>query len=91
MSIAISVKTLGQKGVNVDKDPFDLDDDELVQAQNAISDPAKGQSAVRKRPGFESFNATTVVSPVLGGSPLPGPDLSTGGVVTVYIGRGPTS
>lgn len=91
MAINISVKTLGRKGVNVDKDPFDLDDDELTNAQNTISDPAKGQSAVRKRPGFDDFNTTTLTYDVLGGAPLPGPNLSTGGVVTIYIGRGPIS
>jgi hypothetical protein len=89
MAIVISVKTLGQRGVNVDKDPFDLADDELTLAQNAISDPAKGKSAIRKRPGFIGFNTTTLTYDVLGGSPLPGPNLSTGGSVTIYIGRGP--
>ena len=87
----ISVKTLGQRGVNVDKDPFDLENDELSTAVNAISDPAKGHSAVRKRPGFVGFNTSTVTYDVLGGSPLPGPNLSTGGSVTIYIGRGPIS
>jgi hypothetical protein len=87
----IAVKTLGTKGVNVDKDPFDLDDDELSLAVNAISDPAKGHSAVRKRPGLLAFNASSVIYDVLGGAPLPGPNLSTGGSVTIYIGRGPIS
>jgi hypothetical protein len=91
MAINISVKTLGSKGVNVDKDPFDLDDDELTNAQNAISDPAKGKSAIRKRPGFIGFNTSSVVYDVLGGAPLPGPNLSTGGVITIYIGRSPIS
>jgi hypothetical protein len=91
VAINISIKTLGRKGVNVDKDPFDLEDDELTNAQNAISDPAKGASAVRKRPGFIGFNASTVTYNVLGGAPLPGPNLSTGGTVTIYIGRGPIS
>lgn len=86
----LTVKTLGRKGVNVDKDPFDLDDDELVQAQNAISNPGKG-TAVLKRPGLVGFNAATLSYAVLGGAPLPGPNLSTGGTVTVYVSRSPIS
>lgn len=85
----IRVRTMGSAGVNVDKDPFDLADDELTQAANAVSAPEKGESAICKRPGFVGFNTSTVTYSVLGGSPLPGPNLSTGGSVTVYIGRGP--
>lgn len=91
MPIRISVKSFGSKGVNVDKDPFDLDDDELTSAQNAISDDAKGNASLRKRPGFDDFNASTLTYDVLGGAPLPGPNLSLGGTVTIYIGRGPIS
>jgi len=86
---SLTVKTLGTKGVNADKDPFDLDDDELTLAQNAVSDPAKGKSSIRKRPGFVAFNTTSLTYDVLGGATLPGPNLSIGGTVTIYIGRSP--
>jgi hypothetical protein len=91
MAIAITVKTLGRKGVNVDKDPFDLDNDELTRAQNAIPDPAKGESAIRKRYGLAAFNTSDTGAVVLGGCPVPGNNVSTGGSVTVYIGRSPSS
>jgi hypothetical protein len=91
MSTKLSVRSFGVGGVNVDKDALDLDVDELSQAQNWISDPAKGQDAIRKRPGLIAFNVVSLVAPILGGSPLPGVNLSSGGNVTIYIGRGPSS
>jgi hypothetical protein len=86
------VKTMGQAGVNVDKNPLDLDDDELRQAKNAITDPSSGRSTLRKRPGLIGFNTSTLTYDVLGGNPLPAPNLgagSGGGTITVYLGRGP--
>lgn len=87
----LTVKTFGRSGVNADKDPFDLANDELARAQNTIADPATGSSAVRKRAGLVGFNTSTLTGDVLGGSSLPGPNLSQGGTVTVYIGRGPVA
>jgi hypothetical protein len=82
---------MGQRGVNVDNNPLDLEKDQLTRAQNAVTDPASGMSTLRKRPGFIGFNTTTLVYDVLGGAPLPGPNLSTGGTVTVYLARSPIS
>jgi beta-lactam-binding protein with PASTA domain len=82
---------MGLLGVNVDRNPLDLENDQLTQAQNAISDSGTGSSSLRKRPGLVAFNTSSLGNDVLGGAPVPGPNLSTGGSVTVYVGRGPTS
>ena len=87
----LTVRNMGLLGVNVDNNPLDLDDNQLTKAQNAISDAASGASSVRKRPGLLAFNTSTVTSIILGGSPLPGPNLSTGGTVSLFIGRSPLS
>jgi hypothetical protein len=85
----LTVRTFGTRGVNVDKNPLDLDDDELQSAQNTISDPTSGTSSLRKRPGLLGFNTATLTYTVLGGSPLPGPNLTASGTVTIYLGRSP--
>lgn len=87
----LTVKTMGKFGVNVDKDPLELNDNELVQSQNAIFDIQAGESALRKRAGLINFNAIATAAPILGGFPLPAANLSTGGVITVYISRSPIS
>jgi hypothetical protein len=85
------VATFGLLGVNVDKNPLELNDGELIQAQNASSDPAAGQSSIRKRPGLIAFNTSTTAGTVLGGSDVPLQDQSHVGNVAIYIGRGPTT
>ena len=85
----LNVLSLGMAGVNVDKDPLELDDNELVQAQNAINDPSAGRSALRKRPGLTAFTVSTTTGTVLGGISLPIVDSSTLGLRTMFIGRGP--
>jgi hypothetical protein len=87
----LNVRNMGELGVNVDNNPLDLDDNQLTKAQNAVTDPSSGRSSLRKRPGLIGFNTSDVSATVLGGSPVPGPNLSTGGSVTIYIGRGPIS
>ncbi len=89
----LTVRYMGRVGVNVDNNPLDLEDDQLTQAQNAVaSDPAaSGASSVHKRPGLAAFNSSTLTYIVLGGAALPGPNLSTGGTITVYISRSPIS
>jgi hypothetical protein len=82
---------MGQRGVNVDNNPLDLEDDQLTRSQNAVTDPASGASTLRKRPGFAAFTASLSGSNILGGSPLPGPNSSSGGTVSLYIGRSPSS
>lgn len=45
---------MGYAGVNVDKNPLELDPQELRQAQNAIA-PLKTGAGIRKRPGLQPF------------------------------------
>lgn len=85
------VETLGLKGVNVDRNPFELTDGELVQAQNAVSVPDSGTASLRKRPGLLAFTTSTLGGSVLGGIGVPLIDLSAGGTLHIYLGRGPTS
>ncbi len=83
------VQGFGLKGVNVDKNPLELDDSELSQAQNAISDTSAGRASIRKRAGLIEFTLTATADVVLGGSDLPLVDLSIHGTHNIYIGRGP--
>ena len=88
----ITIESLGLRGVNVDKNPFELDDAELSQGQNAISDPSTGRASLRKREGLIGINTRAAAAGVLlGGIDLPVQNLSTAGVHWIYIGRGPTS
>jgi hypothetical protein len=84
----LRVFTLGKKGVNVDKNPLEMDDDELRLAQNAIRDPLGDDSGVRKRPGFAVQNETTAAGIVMGGIGVPLLDESSFGTRYLYLGRG---
>ena len=75
-------------GVNVDGNPLETDPNALISARNAISDPASGQSSIRKRPGLVVFTTSATAGTVLGGIDLPLLDLLTG-THFLYIGRGP--
>lgn len=86
----LTVTHMGEAGVNVDKDPLELGDNELVQAQNAISDVTSGNAVLRKRPGFVAFNTDALSASVLGGSDLPLRNESASGVRSLYLGRGAT-
>lgn len=87
----LSVTHMGQAGVNVDKNPLELDDNELTHAQNAVSDTLVGRSTLRKRPGLIAFNDVAITAgTVLGGSDLPLRNDSASGTRSLYIGRGPT-
>lgn len=88
----LTVTHMGQAGVNVDKNALELDDNELVQSQNAVSDEIVGKATLRKRPGLIAFNDAEITEgAVLGGSDLPLRNESSTGTRTLYIGRGPTS
>ena len=80
---------MGIAGVNVDKNPLELDDNELTQAQNAIATTTSGSSSLRKRPGLLRFTTVATAGIVLGGSDLTTPNISAGGVHSLYVGRGP--
>lgn len=88
----LSVTHMGEAGVNVDKSPLELADNELAQAQNAQSVVEVGRSALRKRPGLVAFNTAIITAgSVLGGSDLPLRNTSSSGIRNLYIGRGPTT
>lgn len=82
----IRVNSIGTMGVNVDKNPLELDDNEVRQAQNAISTIGTGRS-IQKRPGLGVFNTTDAAGPVLGGTTVPLIDRFSG-FTTLYLGRG---
>lgn len=87
----ISVTHMGEAGVNVDKSPLALNDNELLQAQNAISETRTdlGVSSLRKRPGLIAFNEDAITEgSVLGGSDLPLRNTSNSGIRNLLIGRG---
>ncbi len=89
---SLTVTHMGLAGVNVDKDPLELGDNELVQAQNAVTDVAAGFSTLRKRAGLIAFNVAAITAgSVLGGADLPIRNASTSGIRNLYIGRGPTT
>lgn len=88
----LTVTHMGEAGVNVDKSPLELSDNELVQAQNANSYVTIGRSALRKRPGLIAFNTAAITAgSVLGGSDMPLRNTSNSGLRNLYIGRGPTT
>lgn len=88
MANTLQVYALGSRGVNVDKDPFQHEDQELTLAQNVISDPLGGELGLKNRPGFIEANAQAAAGSVVGGMGVPLKNLRTG-VRMFYIGRGP--
>lgn len=84
----IKVFSLGAKGVNVDKNPIEMQDDELRLAQNAIRDPLGNDSGVRKRPGLKAQNSTVAAGIVMGGVGVPLLDESPFGTRYLFLGRG---
>lgn len=81
----LKVRNMGAAGVNVDKNPLELGDDELRRAQNAV--PTKGSGAsIKKRFGLTAINTETDGS-VLGGATVPLVDEFTP-FAALYLGRG---
>lgn len=82
----LKVYDMGLNGVNVDKNPVELGDSELQQAQNAIATEGTGKG-IRKRPGLVEFNTENTAGSVLGGITVPLINRFTG-FTTLYLGRG---
>ncbi len=82
----LKVYGIGRLGVNVDSDPFMLDDREVRKAQNAINEPLGG--GLSNRPGLEPFTSTVAAGRVIGGVGVPIANLSTSGIRFFFIGRG---
>jgi hypothetical protein len=81
------VFNLGEKGVNVDKNPLAMDDAELRKAQNVIRDPLGVEGGITNRPGLIKFNSVAANGTILGGVGVPLQNLVTG-TRFLYIGRG---
>jgi hypothetical protein len=90
----MKVYGIGRLGVNVDSDPWSIDDHECPQMQNALNSPL---GVLSQRPGFAAVNGTAAPGAILGGVgvPLLGGDSSGGGpggdsgTRMMYLGRGP--
>lgn len=83
----VKIRTLGLKGVNVDKNPLVLDEDEVQQAQNFVSEQLGNVAGVVNRPGLVAFSEDGGDA-VLGGVGLvtAATGLSINGVL--FLGRG---
>lgn len=84
----IDVYDLGGGGCNLVKDPLQLDDNELTQAQNAELVPdglTGGEGSISKRGGLQSLNGTPLAGSILGMVSLP---LQTTYVRTLYVAYG---
>lgn len=84
----IRIRTLGLKGVNVDKDPLELDPSELRKAQNAIKEPLGANAGITNRPGLLNFSTPTQDGSILGGIGVLTPATSFGGGAFLFLGRG---
>ena len=84
---------IGALGVNVDSDPWSIDDRECVKLQNALNNPL---GVLAHRPGFAPVNLAAAPGAILGGVGVPalagsGGGGDTSGTRLMYIGRGPLS
>lgn len=77
---------IGKLGVNVDTDPWSMDDQECRKMQNAQQNPV---GVLAHRPGFRNHNAEPAGAAVIGGIGVPLGNLTTGGTRFLFIGRGP--
>ena len=69
---SIRVTTLGEGGVNVDKNPLRTEDNELLSCQNATYDGTRQRlGGLSKRPGLDRFNTVPMGGIVLGGIEAP--------------------
>jgi hypothetical protein len=71
MSGQLNVYNLASLGVNVDRNPVQLEDGELTKAQNAIHDPAGSTGSVRKRPGLVKVNTVAAAGAIKGAVGVP--------------------
>lgn len=62
---------LGSMGVNVDKNPIELEDGELTKSQNAIHDPLGSMGGLRKRPGLTKLNSVAAAGAINGAIGVP--------------------
>jgi hypothetical protein len=79
----LDIYNLGENGVDVVKSPLHQADGDLIQAQNAMPDPAGLEGGIRKRDGLARVNAAPLTGAIEGAInvPLPAP-----GTRTYYFG-----
>lgn len=83
MAGQLNLYNLGSLGVNVDKNPVQLEDGELTLAQNALHDPTGSMGGLRKRPGLLKINSSAVSGSVFGITNVPIDPITTR---TFYVG-----
>lgn len=85
----LNVYGLGSLGVNVDKNPINLEDGELPKAQNAIHDPAGSMGGIRKRRGLIKHNSVAAAGGIKGAIGVPiGIGTAGNPIPAVYSGGG---
>lgn len=62
---------LGSMGVNVDKNPLELEDGELSKSQNGIHDPMGSMGGLRSRPGLTKLNSVAAAGAINGAIGVP--------------------
>ena len=67
MAGKLNVYNLGAQGVNVDKNPVELEDGELTKAQNAIQE----DGSLRKRRGLVKVNSVAAAGAIKGAKEVP--------------------
>ena len=67
----LNVYGIGSLGVNVDKNPLQLEDGELTKAQNAITDDDGSAGGLRKRPGLTKLNSVAAAGAIKGAIGVP--------------------
>ncbi len=83
----IVVHDLGAGGVNVDDEPYDLADNELLRSQNATITMNAGRlGSLQTRKGYAQFNTVSFGAPVMGG--IEAPYLNTAGAPSSGGGGG---
>lgn len=85
----LDVFNLGELGVNTVKSPLHQADGDLLQAQNAMPDPAGLEGGIRKRDGMAKVNTVAMVGAVQGIINVPLPDIVVGEKVWIYAALDP--
>mgnify|MGYP001618994373 CR=1 FL=1 len=84
MSAKLNLYNFAKLGVNVDKNPIQLEDGELIEAQNWTSDSSGSDGGIVKRPGLVAINSSGLSGSVLAASNVP---LTAATTRTFYIAR----
>ncbi len=84
MGSQLNVYNLGKRGVNVDKSPIHLDDNELTKSQNAIHDPLGVDGGLKNRPGLIKVNSGAAAGSITGGIGVP---FTRPATRTLYMGH----